>query len=93
MTHTRLFNASALLVAITLVMLGLARAESQSSTFKNPIGQETGRADRQGNTTTFRNERGQEIGRAEYRPDGTVIYFNERGQRTRSSSGSSRERR
>jgi hypothetical protein len=86
--HTRSFT----IAMIMLAMIGLARAEPQSQTFRNDLGQQLGRADRHGNTTIFRNERGQETGRAEFRPDGTTIYFNERGQRTGSSSPSSSPR-
>jgi hypothetical protein len=83
-----------LVVILSLMLTELAHAQLESQTFRNDQGQQTGRADRHGNTTTFKDPQGRETGRAESRPDGSVIYFNERGQRTGSSSpGSTRERR
>jgi hypothetical protein len=85
-TRSFALDAAALLllaaiVIILLVLTGFVRAEPmQSRTFYDSMGREVGRADKRGSTTTFHDAQGRETGRAERRPDGTVKFFNERGQ-------------
>jgi hypothetical protein len=77
---------------IVLMLLGVVRAsaEPQTRTFYNDKGQVTGTATTRRNTTMFENERGQEIGRAERRPDGSTIYFDDRGRIIGTSRGPAR---
>jgi hypothetical protein len=63
--------ALALLAAIalvTLTLLGVVRAEPQTTTFRDSMGRETGRAERSGNGTTFYDNLGRETGRANRLP-------------------------
>ncbi len=67
----------AAVVLITLVLVGLARAEPQSttrSTFRDNLGREVGTATTQGSTTTFRDSLGRETGRATKDKNGTTFY-------------------
>jgi hypothetical protein len=73
---------AATLVALALLAPGNDAAAQPLTTFRNDRGQVTGYATTRGNVTTFTNPFGQQTGRAERSRDGTVRFFNERGQQT-----------
>jgi len=70
-----------------LIMLMMASCSTMKSskaetrTFRNSMGQETGRAVTNGNTTTFTNPLGQQTGRA-VTTGGTTTIYNPLGQTT-----------
>jgi hypothetical protein len=82
------FLAAMLLVFAVLFGMVRASAETQLQTFRDDKGRITGQATTRGNTTTFENSRGQNTGRAERHPDGTIIFFDDKGRMIGSSSGS-----
>jgi hypothetical protein len=73
--------------ALSAMLANAANAEPVT-TFKNDRGQVTGQGTTRGNVTTFEDNMGRDIGRAERGRDGTIRFFNEKGQ----SVGSAREK-
>ena len=68
-----------MIVVTTLAIVGVVRAEPVT-TYRDNMGRVQGYGSTRGNVTTYSNSLGQQTGRAERRRDGTVHYFNEKGQ-------------
>jgi hypothetical protein len=66
---TRVALAIATLAVLALLAVR-ANAEQRTTTFRDALGREVGRAERQGGRTTFYDRMGRQTGRAERRPDG-----------------------
>ena len=74
---TRLAITTFAVLAFTVVG---APAEERSTTFRDSMGREIGRVDRQGGTSTYYDAMGRQTGRAERRPDGTTIFYDAQGR-------------